>query len=175
MITTQAPWHTKKPFWQQTKADLETIKAALEMIKWYHGPKNRRSGKPFYLHPLAVAQIVLDYNQDEATIIGALLHDKVEDTPMLLENIEMIFGPEVVDIVDGVTHFERTQESFYKVKLSAHENILMLLGVEENRVLYVKIAYRMHNMPTIEGHKSYAKKQEMAEETLLFFVPLARN
>jgi len=160
---------------QKSTANIESIKMALEMIKWYHGPKNRRSGEPFYLHPVAVAQIVLDYNQDEATILGALLHDTVEDTPMLLENIEMMFGPEVVRIVDGVTHFESTKDSFYKIKLSAQENILMLLETEEKRALYVKIADRMHNMRTIDGHGSYGKKKQIAEETLQFFVPLARE
>ncbi|OJW71510.1 MAG: hypothetical protein BGO68_04060 [Candidatus Amoebophilus sp. 36-38] len=160
---------------QKSKANIEAIKTALEMIKWYHGPKNRRSGEPFYLHPVAVAQIVLDYSQDEAAILGALLHDTVEDTPMLLENIETMFGPEVVRIVDGVTHFESTKDSFYKIKLSAHENILMLLETEEKRALYVKIADRMHNMRTIDGHRSYAKKKQIAEETLQFFVPLAKE
>ncbi len=159
---------------QRTKANLDAVKTALEMIKWYHGPKKRLSGEPYYLHPLAVAQIVLDYNQDEATIVGALLHDTVEDTPMLLENIEMMFGPDVVGIVDGVTHFECLKESFYKVKLSTHENMVTLLEVEDKRVLYVKIADRMHNMRTIEGHRSYAKKRQIAEETLQFFAPLAK-
>ena len=94
---------------------------------------------------------------------------------MLLENIETMFGPEVVRIVDGVTHFESTKDSFYKIKLSAHENILMLLETEEKRALYVKIADRMHNMRTIDGHRSYAKKKQIAEETLQFFVPLAKE
>jgi hypothetical protein len=159
---------------QKTSANIETIKTALEMIKWYHGPKNRNSGEPFYLHPLAVAQIVLDWNQEEATILGALLHDIVEDTAMLLENIEMMFGPEVVNIVDTVTHFESTKESFYKIKLSNHENTLMLLGVEDKRALYVKIADRIHNLRTINGHQSHTKKKQIAEEILQFFVPLAR-
>jgi hypothetical protein len=159
---------------QKTSANIETIKTALEMIKWYHGPKNRNSGEPFYLHPLAVAQIVLEWNQEEATILGALLHDIVEDTAMLLENIDMMFGPEVVNIVGIVTHFETTQDSFYKIKLSNHENILMLLEVEDKRALYVKIADRMHNLRTINGHQSYTKKEQIAQETLQFFVPLAR-
>jgi (p)ppGpp synthase/HD superfamily hydrolase len=94
---------------------------------------------------------------------------------MLLENIEMMFGKEVVGIVDGVTHFESVQESFYKVQLAPHENIMMLLGVEDKRVLYVKIADRMHNMRTIEGHSSYTKRRQIAEETLQFFVPLAQK
>jgi hypothetical protein len=159
---------------QKTSANIETIKTALEMIKWYHGAKNRHSGEPFYLHPLAVAQIVLDWSPDEATILGALLHDTVEDTAMLLENIDMMFGPEVVKIVDGVTHFESIQESFYKIKLATHENILMLLEIEDKRALYVKIADRIHNMRTIEGHQSAAKKKQIAEESLQFFVPLAK-
>ncbi|MHB9147586.1 MAG: sodium:solute symporter family protein [Candidatus Amoebophilus sp.] len=160
---------------QKTSASLSDIEMAIEMIKWYHGPVKRKSGEPFYLHPLAVAQIVLDYNTDEATILGALLHDIVEDTPMLLENIELMFGGEVAAIVDGVTHFESVQDSFYKVQLAPHENIMMLLDVEDKRVLYVKIADRMHNMRTIKGHSSYAKQRQIAEETLQFFVPLAQK
>lgn len=160
---------------QRSNANLAAIETAIEIIKWYHGPVKRKSGEPFYLHPLAVAHIVLDYNTDEVTILGALLHDIVEDTPMVLENLEMMFGKEVVGIVDGVTHFESVQESFYKVQLAPHENIMMLLGVEDKRILYVKIADRLHNMRTIEGHSSYVKKKQIAEETLQFFVPLAKK
>ncbi|MEN0016640.1 MAG: HD domain-containing protein, partial [Bacteroidota bacterium] len=102
----------------RTKADLKKIRTALEMIKWYHGSMKRKTGEPFYLHPVAVAQIVLDYNQDEATVLGALLHDTVEDTPMLIENIETAFGTEVMGIVAGVTHLESYGGTFQKVKLS---------------------------------------------------------
>ena len=122
---------------------------ALEVIKWYHGPKHRHSGEPFYLHPLTVAQIVLDYNTDEATILGALLHDTVEDTPMLLENVEMLFNKEVAQLVDGVRHLASNKATFYKVQLSSQENIRQLLEVEDPRVLYVKLADRLHNMRTI--------------------------
>ncbi|MHB9147783.1 MAG: sodium:solute symporter family protein [Candidatus Amoebophilus sp.] len=160
---------------QKTNANLAAIETAIEMIKWYHGPVKRKSGEPFYLHPIAVAQIVLDYNTDEATILGALLHDIVEDTSMLLENIELMFGQEVASIVDGVTHFESRKDSFYRIQLSSQENILMLLETEEKRALYVKIADRMHNMRTIKGHSSYTKRRQIAEETLQFFVPLARE
>jgi len=160
---------------QKTTADLASIETAIEMIKLYHGSVRRKSGEPFYLHPLAVAQIVLDYNTDEATVIGALLHDMVEDTSMLLETIALRFGREVAAIVDGVTHFESLEDSFYKIQLSNAENILMLLELQETRALYVKIADRMHNMRTIHGHSSYEKKQQIAQETLQFFVPLAQK
>jgi len=163
-----------KAIQHRTTVNLDLVKTAIEMIKWYHGAEKRKSGEPFYLHPLAVAQIVLDYNQDEATVLGALLHDTVEDTPMLLENIETIFGREVASIVDGVTHLESNKDTFYKVTLSTHENLLMLLEAEDQRVLYVKLADRMHNIRTI-GAKSHKSQRKTAEETLQFFVPLAKQ
>jgi hypothetical protein len=160
---------------QKSPANIENVKEALELIKWYHGSVNRRSGEPYYLHPLAVAQIVLDWNQEEATIIGALLHDTVEDTPMLLENIDMMFGPDVVRVVDYVTHFESFKDSFYRGKLTDNENMRMLLEATDKRALYVKVADRIHNMRTIEGHKTEEKKKKISQETLTFFVPLAKS
>lgn len=160
---------------QKSSANIENVKEALELIKWYHGSASRNSGEPYYLHPLAVAQIVLDWNQEEATIIGALLHDTVEDTPMLLENIDMMFGPDVVRVVDYVTHFQSFKNSFYRGKLNDTENKLMLLEATDKRALYVKLADRLHNMRTIEGHKTEEKKKKIAQETLIFFVPLAKS
>jgi Na+/proline symporter len=159
---------------QKTQANLDLVCKAIETIKYYHGAKTRKSGEPFYLHPIAVAQIVLDYNQEEATILGALLHDTVEDTPMLLENVEMMFNKEVARIVDSVTNLDSNKETFYKLKLSAHENIRKLLEVVDKRALYVKLADRMHNMRTIQA-KPYEGQRRTAEETLLFFVPVAQS
>lgn len=102
---------------KKSSANIKNVKEALELIKWYHGSVSRSSGEPYYLHPLAVAHIVLDWNQDEATIIGALLHDTVEDTPLLSENIDMMFGSEVARVVDYVTHFGSFQDSFYRGKI----------------------------------------------------------
>jgi len=158
---------------EKSKADLTLVEKAINLIKEYHGPVMRKSGEPFYLHPIAVAQIVLDYNTDEATILGALLHDTVEDTPLTLEQIELLFNKEVCNIVSGVTHMESNKETIYKVLLSRPENIHRLLGAEDPRVLYVKLADRMHNMRTIQA-KPYESQLRTAEETLLFFVPLAK-
>ncbi|MEM9417173.1 MAG: HD domain-containing protein, partial [Bacteroidota bacterium] len=159
----------------RSEADLGLIKMALELIKWYHGPSERKSGEPFYLHPLAVAQIVLDYNQDEATIVGALLHDTVEDTPMLLQHIETVFGKETAKVVDLVTHLQSIEGSIYKIKMSASENLKMLDQAGNKRGLYVKIADRMHNMRTIKGHSKVSKRKLIAQETADFFVPLAKR
>ena len=160
---------------QRSKADIDLVKVALELIKWYHGPVSRNSGEPFYLHPLSVAQIVLDYNTDEATILGALLHDTVEDTAMLLNHIETVFGQDTAEVVNVVTHLQSIPGSLYKVKLSAEENIRMLERTGNERALYVKLADRMHNIRTIAGHAALAKRQQKAEETLRFFVPLAER
>ena len=159
----------------RSEANLDRIKMALELIKWYHGPSRRKSGEPFYLHPLSVAQIVLDYDQDEATIIGALLHDTVEDTPMLLEHIEVLFGRPTAEVVDVVTHLQSIPHSIYKVKMSGSENLQMLERTGNKRGLYVKLADRMHNIQTIKGHSKVSKRKLIVQETMDFFVPLAEK
>ena len=159
---------------QRSKANIGLVKIALELIKWYHGPEHRHSGEPFYLHPLSVAQIVLDYNTDEATILGALLHDMVEDTPMLLPHIEKVFGSETAKIVDVVTHLQSQGDSPYKIKLSHEENLQMLSRIGNTCALYVKIADRLHNMRTIHA-RPYERQLHKAQVTLEFFVPLAER
>ena len=160
---------------QCSSADMGLVKMALELIKWYHGPASRHSGEPFYLHPLTVAQIVLDYNTDQPTILGALLHDTVEDTAMLPKHIGTTFGSETAEVVDVVTHLQSLDDSPYKVKLSAEENLQMLERIGNTRGLYVRLADRMHNMRTIAGHRTLAKQQQVAAETMQFFVPLAER
>ena len=112
---------------ERSKADLSLVEKAIDLIKDYHGPIMRQSGEPFYLHPIAVAQIVLDYNQEEATLLGALLHDTVEDTPLTLEQVALLFNEEVCNIVQGVTHMESNKATNCKVLLSHPENVHRLL------------------------------------------------
>ena len=160
---------------QHSHVDIGLVKIALELIKWYHGPVARHTGEPFYLHSMAVAQIVLDYNTDEPTILGALLHDTVEDTSMLLKHIGMVFREETAAVVDLVTHLQSVEGSLYKIKLSSEENLRMLERVGNTRGLYVKLADRVHNMRTIDGHPTPAKRRVIAEETIQFYVPLAER
>lgn len=160
---------------QRSSASIGLVKTALELIKWYHGPVARYSGEPFYLHPLTVAQIVLDYSTDEPTILGALLHDTVEDTSILLKHIGTVFGEDTAAIVDTVTHLQSMGDSPYKIKLSGKENLKMLERIGNTRGLYVKLADRMHNMRTIDGHRTLAKQQQVAEETMQFYVSMAEQ
>ena len=160
---------------QHSSADMGLVKTALELIKWYHGPVSRHSGEPFYLHPLSVAQIVLDYNTDEPTILGALLHDTVGATPMLLQHIRTVFGEETAAIVDTVTHLQRIDNAPYKIKLSAEEHLQMLESIGNVRALYVKLAEGLHNMRTIAGRRTLAEQQQIASETMQCYVPLAER
>ena len=144
---------------QRSSAEISLVKTALELIKWYHGLVFRHSGEPFYLHSLAVAQIVLDYNTNTPTILGALLHDTVEDTPILLNHFEAVFGEETAAVVDTVTHLQSVEGSIFKIQLSAKEKISRLERTGSTRGLYVKLADRVHNMRTIAGHATLVKRQ----------------
>jgi Na+/proline symporter len=152
---------------------LALIYKALRFIKKYHGPVKRKSGEPFYLHPVMVAKIVASFTQDLDTVLGALLHDVVEDTAVTLSQVELMFNKDVKRIVDGVTHLDSLSKVVYRLQLGDHENINQLLDTEDKRVLYVKLADRTHNMRTIQFHK-LEKQKQIASETLAFFVPVAR-
>ncbi|MEL6413060.1 MAG: HD domain-containing protein, partial [Bacteroidota bacterium] len=154
--------------------DVELLKSVLELIKWYHGSDYRQSGEPFYLHPLEVAKIVLDQRPQESTVLAALLHDTVEDTVLLLEDIEAVFGSQTADIVDNVTKLEGRPKTFYKVKLTAEESVMMLENSGNDEAMLVKLADRLHNMRTI-GAKSVASQMRIAQETLQYYVPQAER
>ncbi|MHB9148376.1 MAG: HD domain-containing protein [Candidatus Amoebophilus sp.] len=152
--------------------DLKAINKALDVIKRYHAGVKRKSGEPFFTHPINVALILLEYCQDPDAVIAALLHDTVEDTGLSLIQIKIMFGETVAFLVQKVTNLEENRK---RLMLEDHENIARLINYEDKRAAYVKIADRMHNMRTISGHSSLAKQKHIASETLNFFVPLAKN
>lgn len=163
-----------KPLHLESAEQLALVHKALRFIKKYHGPVKRKSGEPFYLHPVMVAKIVASFTQDIDTILGALLHDVVEDTAITLPQIELMFNQDVKKIVDGVTHLDSLGKVVYRLQLGEHENIEQLLSAEDKRVLYVKLADRTHNMRTIQYHSTVAKQKKIASETMGFFVPVAK-
>jgi Na+/proline symporter len=154
------------------EVNMEKVTEAISLIKKYHTKQQRKSGEPFYFHPIMVAEIVLGFCQQEEVIIAALLHDMVEDTPMGLEQIAAMFNPTVAYLVDGVTNFDKGAK---RLNLSSYEVIKKLTDEEDARVLYIKLADRIHNMRTIKAHPSYKKQKQIAEQTLQFFVPMAKQ
>lgn len=152
--------------------DIEKIKLAYDVASIYHGDQKRQSGEPYITHPLEVAIILSILYADTDTIVAALLHDILEDTKMSKEDLAYLFGDYVVKLVDGVTKINKANFSS-KEEADAHNTRKLLQSVMSDvRVIYIKLADRLHNMRTL-GYKSGQKQKEIAKETLKLYVPLA--
>jgi Na+/proline symporter len=152
--------------------DIKIIEKTLDTIKTYHAGVKRKSGEPFFTHPIHVALILLDYCKDQDAVVSALLHDSIEDTSLSLAQLQARFGRTVAMIVDKLTNLEDRLRRF---NLANHEYVARLISSDDKRVAYVKLADRLHNMRTIGGHSDLSKQQKIAEETLQLFVPMAKQ
>ncbi len=152
----------------------EVINKAYNLSKKAHTNQFRGSGEPYFTHPLAVADFLVDMKLDLSTIITALLHDVVEDSEFTLKNIEDEFGSEISKLVDGVTKLSKLDLKF---GFAQAENFrkLLLASSDDIRVLLVKLADRLHNIRTIDGIKNYTKRSKICFETLEIFAPLAER
>lgn len=140
-----------------------------------HGTQKRASGEPYFSHPVEVAYSLTDLKLDTATIITALLHDVVEDTPVELEDIEKLFGSEVSQLVDGVTKLSRIESKSENFKQAENFRKLLIAMSEDLRVLLVKLADRLHNMRTLSYIKTPEKRRRIAMETLEIYAALAER
>ena len=156
------------------KMDTRLLQEAYKFASAQHAQQVRRSGEEFILHPLGVAHILADMQMDEVTLAAALLHDVVEDTDITLENIKDRFGPEVAEIIDGVTKLDRI--SFRNREEEQAENFrkMFVAMAKDIRVIIIKLADRLDNMRTI-GHLSEERQREKARETLEIYAPLAHR
>src|SRR5919202_34583 len=136
----------------------------------------RKSGEPYLVHPLEVAGLLAELKLDEASIVAGLLHDTIEDTLAKPEEIQELFGPEVMALVEGVTklgafsHGPATQEE----KQAENFRKMVVAMAKDIRVLLVKLADRTHNMRTLE-HMTPEKQERIARETLDIYAPLANR
>ena len=154
---------------------IEIITKAFNFANQAHKGIKRRSGEPYIMHPLAVAQIVCnEIGLGSTSICAALLHDVVEDTDYTVEDIENIFGPKIAQIVDGLT---KISGGIFGDRASARaENFkkLLLTMSDDIRVILIKIADRLHNMRTL-GSMLPNKQFKIAGETLYIYAPLANR
>ena len=154
---------------------VEIITKAFNFANQAHKGIKRRSGEPYIMHPIAVAQIVCnEIGLGSTSICAALLHDVVEDTDYTVEDIENIFGPKIAQIVDGLT---KISGGIFGDRASAQaENFKKLLLTMSNdiRVILIKIADRLHNMRTL-GSMLPNKQYKIAGETLYIYAPLANR
>src|SRR5499425_513358 len=156
------------------EADLGLIRRAFEFSAKAHEGQLRRSGEPYFRHPIAVAGVLTSLKTDVTAIVAGLLHDTVEDTLATPEELEKEFGTDVAHLVDGVTKIGKITFRNYEEKQAENFRKMVLSMADDIRVVLIKLADRLHNMRTLE-HLSKAKRQEIAQETLEIYAPLANR
>lgn len=156
-------------------ADEALLNRAYVYAMRMHGAQTRASGDPYFAHPIEVAGILTDYRLDTATIVTALLHDVIEDTPVTRKEIDELFGPEIGELVEGVTKLSKLELSSEHLRQAENLRKFILAISRDVRVLLVKLADRLHNMRTLQYIKSPAKRERIARETLDIYAPLARS
>ncbi|MFI3317918.1 MAG: RelA/SpoT family protein [Rikenellaceae bacterium] len=148
------------------------INRAYFLAKEAHKGVRRRSGEPYFLHPIAVAQIVVDeIGLGAKSVAAALLHDVVEDTDYTVEDIEHVFGPKVATMVDGLTKMSGVFAADTSQQAEYFRKVLLTLS-DDVRVILIKLADRLHNMRTL-GSMPANKQIKITGETLYLFAPLA--
>lgn len=156
----------------KNESDWEMVKKAFFLAKEAHKGVRRRSGEPYILHPIAVAQIVVsEEGLGVKSTCAALLHDVVEDTSYTVEDIENLFGPKVAAMVDGLTKVAAALNEDVSAQAETFRKILLTLS-EDIRVIIIKIADRLHNMRTL-GSMPRHKQIKITSETMYLFAPLA--
>ncbi|MFW2589250.1 RelA/SpoT family protein [Sagittula sp. SSi028] len=148
------------------------IKAAYDYGRLMHEGQFRKSGEPYFTHPVAVAAILTEQQLDDATIVTALLHDTIEDTRSTYTEVSEKFGKDVAELVDGVTKLTNLQLSSSETKQAENFRKLFMAMSKDLRVILVKLADRLHNMRTIKAMKP-EKQLQKARETMDIYAPLA--
>jgi GTP pyrophosphokinase len=148
------------------------IHSAFLIAHSLHAGQHRKSGEPYIIHPLAVAEILAQLRMDETSLISAILHDVVEDTHVSIKEVEERFGPTVAQIVDGLTKLSKVEFRSSQEKLAENFRKMVLAMSRDIRVIIVKIADRTHNMRTLKALPEN-KRQRIADETLEIYAPLA--
>jgi GTP diphosphokinase / guanosine-3',5'-bis(diphosphate) 3'-diphosphatase len=153
---------------------VERIRAAAEFGASAHKGQTRLSGEPFIAHPVAAAAILADLHLDTDTIIAAILHDVIEDTPTPKDQLAQRFGADVAEIVDGVTKLDQIKFKSREEAQAESFRKMLLAMVRDLRVVLVKLADRTHNMRTIEA-MAVARRRAIARETLEIYAPIAER
>ena len=153
---------------------VERVRTAAEFGAAAHQGQTRVSGEPYITHPVAAAVILADLNLDEDTIVGAILHDVIEDTPIAKSDIAARFGNDVAEIVDGVTKLDQIRFKNREEAQAENFRKMLLAMVRDLRVILVKLADRTHNLRTIEA-LAPAKRRQIARETLDIYAPVAER
>lgn len=167
-----------KAFFEEVKKnpqyDYKKIEKAYNLARDAHKNQRRRSGEPYIMHPVAVAKILFSFGMDNECIIGALLHDVVEDTEYNIDYIKREFGDEVALLVDGVTKLGQIPLSTREEVQAENIRKMFIAMNEDIRVIIIKLCDRLHNMRTAKFWPEY-KQREKSLETLEIYAPIAHR
>lgn len=152
--------------------DLELCIKAHDFAKKAHENQKRASGEPYFTHPCAVSEILIDLGMDAATVAAAFLHDVIEDTPVSEGDIKKEFGDEVLELVLGVTKLEKIEFTSQEEEQAENFRKIFVAMAKDIRVIIIKLADRLHNMRSL-NFLSFERQQRMAKETLDIYAPLA--
>ena len=153
---------------------VQNVCHAYEFSASAHDGQLRRSGEPYVYHPLAVARILADMRLDSRSVMAALLHDVIEDTPTAKEHLAEQFGKDVADLVDGVSKINQIEfESKEEAEAENFRKMLMAMS-HDIRVILIKLADRLHNMRTL-GALRADKRQKIAKQTIDIYAPIANR
>ena len=155
-----------------SETDEKTLVRAYEYAETAHANQKRASGEPYFIHPCAVAEILMELGLDAATIAAALLHDVIEDTASTADDIKREFGEEILALVSGVTKLEKIVFKSQEDADAENFRKIFVAMAKDVRVIIIKLADRLHNMRSL-NFLSHERQQRMASETLEIYAPLA--
>lgn len=158
----------------QPSADLELIKRAYTFAENAHQGQLRKSGDPYLIHPLTVAQIIAELRLDVGCICAGLLHDCVEDTSATVDDISKLFGPDVALLVEGVTKLGKVRWQTREEHQAENFRKMLLAMARDIRVILIKLCDRLDNMRTL-GAMAPEKQERIARETMEIYAPLAHR
>jgi len=155
-------------------SQVKEIEQAYRVAKAAHSGQFRSSGEPYVTHPVAVCQILADMRLDHETLIAALLHDVIEDTPVTQEELAAQFGEAVGELVEGVSKLDKLKFRDQREAQAENFRKMMMAMVQDLRVILIKLADRTHNMRTL-GSLRPDKRRRIARETLEIYAPIANR
>ena len=155
-------------------ADIKTVTKAHNYALQYHGSQKRKSGEPYIIHPLNVANILAGLGMDTTTVCAALLHDVIEDTKATRQDLIKEFGKEVTEIVDGVTKLQKLQYTDKEEQQVENYRKMFLAMGKDIRVILIKLADRLHNMRTLK-YLTRDRQLAISKETMDLYAPLANR
>lgn len=155
-----------------TDEEHEFLIKAYRYAEKMHENQKRASGEPYFTHPCAVAEILIDLGLDAPTVAAAFLHDVIEDTPATPDDIKREFGEEVYHLVDGVTKLDKIKFQSHEEEDAENFRKIFVAMAKDVRVIIIKLADRLHNMRSL-NYLSNERQQRIARETLDIFTPLA--